>query len=322
MHSIAHHRAGSLFAVMLALLPGCGPLGEEAAGELSRVDFVVSATVRSEALAEISGLETAAGPSLIVHNDGGPPEIFVLDSSGEIVRRYRISNAGNRDWEDLSWVPHGGARLLAVGDIGDNEARRSSIRIYFLRLPAGAGGAPAEIDAYHGVDLTYPDGPRDCEAMAYDAASGMILLLSKRDQPPRLYGVSADAALAERELGLEFLGAVPTFRPPTRDDMRRFGKDAAWVSQPTGMDIDDTGRLAAVITYRSLYLWQRGPGESWAEAFTRMPREFLGPASRNEEAIAFHPDMNSLFISTEGLPAPVYHVALPAPVPGPRPAPD
>jgi hypothetical protein len=211
-------------------------------------------------------------------------------------------------------VPHGDRRLLAVGDFGDNQQRRSSIQIYFVALPeapGSAGQAPTEIKPNHRLELTYPDGPRDCEAMAYDASSGQILLLTKRDKPPRLYGVGVEQALDSKKLELQFLGATAPFRAPTRDDMRRLGKDAAWISQPTGLDINADASMAAVITYRSLYLFSRQPGETWAEAFSKTPREFLGPISRDEEAIAFDSDMAALLITTEGLPAPIYRVALP-----------
>ncbi|MDX1555469.1 MAG: hypothetical protein R3212_05530, partial [Xanthomonadales bacterium] len=120
-------------------------------------------------------------------------------------------------------------------------------------------------------------------------------------------------ALREDRLELQFLGEVPTFRPPTRDDARRLGKFSAWISQPTGMDINADGTLAAIITYRSLYLYARQEGQSWAEAFRQPPREFLGPRSQDEEAIAFTPSMDALLISTEGHPAPIYRAALPPP---------
>jgi len=300
----------------LAVLAACGPGGDAPDEPRSRVDFELVATVGSPELREISGLETIGGPLFLVHNDEGQPDLFVLDASGSIHARFRLAGANNRDWEDIGWVDHPEGHVLAIGDIGDNMARRASVRLYFVELAeslAPSGAAPVIIEPRHVLDLRYPDGPRDSEALAYDPSSGMILLLSKRDKPPRLYGVDAGRALAAPELELEFLGVAPNFRPPTREDIRNFGKDAAWVSQPTGMDINADGTLAAVITYRSLYLFSRDPQQTWAEAFQDMPREFLGPASRDEEAIAFSDTMDAVFITTEGHPAPIYRAELPPP---------
>lgn len=306
----------SLLVVVAAALAACEPAGDEADLALSRIKFEVTAKIASSDLAEISGMEADDGPRFLVHNDDGPPDLFVLDARGDVRSRLRVKGARNRDWEDITWVPLENGRVLAIGDIGDNLGRRASIQLYFIELPEpplSEGRGAIELEPRHVLHLRYPDGPRDCEAMAYDPSSGQILLLTKRDQPPRLYGVDAGQALAERELELEFLGETVEFRPPTRSDYFRLGKDAAWISQPTGMDIDDTGSLAAVISYRSLYLFKRGPQQSWAEAFQHPPREFLGPPSRDEEAIAFSDSMDALFITTEGQPAPVYRVELPPP---------
>jgi len=306
-------------AVLMALVGaiGCKQTAQDDQAGENRIAFEVLARAMETDLSEISGMEVVAGPILLVHNDDGPPDLWVLDTQGAVVTRYHLEGAENRDWEDLTVIPSDNGDLIAIGDLGDNWARRSSIQIYFLRLPDAPAGIaniyPRSVEVSHVLDLTYPDGARDCEAMAYDASSGKILLLTKRDKPPRLYAVDAGQATEQARLELEFLGVAPMFRPPTRADMRRMGADGAWISQPTGMDINAAGTLAAVITYRSLYLFERQTGKTWAEAFLRPPREFLGPASADEEAIAFSEDMSALFITTEGRLAPIYHVLLPDP---------
>jgi hypothetical protein len=292
-------------------LAACRPQDDPNTFKRNRINFEVLTNVRSKSLTEISGIEVGRGPRFIVHNDDGHPDLWVVDASGEIVRQLRINGARNRDWEDITRIEHGGQSLLAIGDIGDNLGRRSSIQVYFIEWPTPE--APLAINLVHRLELSYPDGPRDCEAMAYDPASERLLFLTKRDKPPRLYGVEISQALRESNLQLEFLATAPTFRPPTHGDMKRWGEDGVWVSRPTGMDIDSAGKLAAVITYRSLYLFQRQPGQSWEEAFQNSPREFHGPASLDEEAIAFGPDNEALFISSEGYSAPIYRVLLPEP---------
>ena len=109
----------------------------------------------------------------------------------------------------------------------------------------------------------------------------------------------------------EYLGEVPVFRPPTRRDIIRSPGRGFWVSQPTGMDISPNGRMAAVITYRSLYLFQRQGQESWLEAFQRQPDEYIGPPGNHDEAVAFSLDGRSVFVTTERRPAPLYRLDLP-----------
>jgi hypothetical protein len=179
--------------------------------------------------------------------------------------------------------------VLVLADMGDNLQQRESIRLLMLAVPAPDvdGVYPTRVEMLHTLVLRFPDGPRDCESVAYDAASGQILFMSKRDKPPRLYGVSAERAMREDEMTLAFLGEVPGFRPPTPMDLLREPERGDWVSQPTGMDISADGRSAAVITYRSLYLFSRDGEESWAQAFRNNPIEFLGPPGSYEEAVGF-----------------------------------
>ena len=88
-------------------------------------------------------------------------------------------------------------------------------------------------------------------------------------------------------------------------------KRGRWVSQPTGLDISPDGRIAAVLTYRSLYLYTREEGETWAEAFRGEPQEFIGQPGTHDEAVAFSPDGRSVYVTTERRPAPIYRLDLP-----------
>ncbi len=316
MHHNPNWRARLTVMLTILLIGGCHERPAMPEQGRARLTFEVVATVGSTELREMSGLESDEGPVFLVHNDDGPPLLFLLNADGEIRTRLYLRDARNRDWEDLTLFALAGRRYLVVGDIGDNHGRRSAVDLYVVDWPfqpAASAQDPMEIEIRNRVSLVYPDGPRDAEAMAFDASSGQILLMSKRDRPPRLYGIDAQIALREKRSALKFLGEAPGFRPPTRSDMNRLGRDGASVSQPTGMDINDDGTLAAVITYRSLYLFARTADQSWADAFGNTPREFLGPASRHEEAVAFAPAGDAVMITSEGYPAPIYQTSLPPP---------
>jgi hypothetical protein len=72
------------------------------------------------------------------------------------------------------------------------------------------------------------------------------------------------------------------------------------------MDINASGTQAVVITTRSVYLFDRIATEPWIEAFKRKPTEFIGPGHRQEEAIGYMTDGQSIVITAEGMRAPVY----------------
>lgn len=259
---------------------------------------------------EASGLQASYSYSgdFFTHNDDGKTLIYMIDETGNDLGKMAIKPAKNKDWEDITSVPVGAGRWLVAGDIGDNSAKRKHITLYFAKEPApGKGGRySGRLDLEHRLDLTYPDGARDCEAMSYDPVGNQILLLTKRDKPARLYAVDLETALSEREAELKFLGTVSPYRPPTISDRAKWGGRTDWISQPTGLDISADGSEAVVITYRSLYRYHRQEGEDWLTAMQRKPEEVVGPPARQNEAIAYSLDGKSIYVVTEKLPAPIY----------------
>jgi hypothetical protein len=279
---------------------------QSAAGEPS--PFVATGKLENSRIDEASGMQSGSDGVFYVHNDE-KRDVFLVDGAGRDLGSFKLDGAKNRDWEDITRVPRGDGHLLVVADVGDNSGKRKDVELYFFEEP-GPSGVDGDIQVSHRFSLRYPDGPRDVESVAYDPSSGSLLLLSKRDTPPRLYGITLEQALGEKEGVAEFLTEVPGFRPPARMDLLTSPTRGAWVSQPTGMDISPDGRVAAVITYRSLYLFRREEGETWAEAFRRSPEEFVGPPGLHDEAVAFSPDGKSVYVTTERRPAPVHRLDL------------
>jgi hypothetical protein len=295
-----------LFAALCAGCdPGYAPQAAEPSAEAAGPQFQLARRLPSERLDEASGIQAGTDGRLYLHGDEGT-RLFRTDGMGGELRTLDVGQANNRDWEDITRVPGAEGPLLVIGDIGDNRGVRRDVSLYFLPEPRG----DARVAATHRVRITYPDGPRDAESLAYDADGGRLLILTKRDQPPRLYGVPLDLALWQHDLEAEFLGEVPGFRPPTHSDILRNPGRGLWVSQPTGMDISPDGRRAAVITYRSLYLFDREAGETWPEAFARPPLEIPGPRGTHDEGVAFSADGRAIFVTAEGRPAPLWRLDL------------
>ena len=264
----------------------------------------------SDKLIEASGLQASHSYSgdFFAHNDDGKSVIYVIDETGNDLGNMVIEPARNKDWEDITSVPVDDGRWLVAGDIGDNFTKRKYITLYFAKEPSpGKGGRySGRLNLEHRLDLTYPDGARDCESMSYDPVDNQILLLTKRDKPARLYAIDLETALREDQAELKFLGTVSPYRPPTIADRAKWGGRTDWISQPTGLDISADGSEAVVITYRSLYRYYRQEGEDWLTAMQRKPAEVVGPPAPQNEAIAYSIDGKSIFVVTEKQPAPIY----------------
>ena len=267
--------------------------------------------VRAASLNEISGIQSISSELLVVHNDDGAAKIHVIDLAGNLRASILLGPAINRDWEDITVIPTERGPRLVVGDFGDNFTVHRDIRLYLTAVPLAAVDVPLQGPSAveHVITLRYPDGPRDCEAMAYDPVSDQVLLLTKRDQPPRLYGIDRTTLLHSDEATLQWLGTLPVLRPPTAWELLT-NPLGAWISQPTGLDISADGRLAAVLTYRSLYLFERRAEEAWSDAFLRQPLEIVGPPGFYEEAVSFTQEGNAVIVTTEKLPAPIYRMNL------------
>ena len=308
---IDHRRFTTLLLSLIALpaFTACSPGGQQSAG------ITITGTIANTSLDEASGMQAAENVSDVyfLHNDDGKAELFAVGPDGADLGRISVAGAENRDWEDISSVPSDKGPLLVIADTGDNFAQYDSVRLYFVPEPEpGADGRySGSQTVQHVIDLEYPDGPRDCESVAWDPHSDRIYLLSKRDQPAQIYSIAREDALRMDHAKLPLQGVAYPFRAPTQRDLVEFGqRDGPWVSQPTGLDFSSDGRKAVVISYRSLYLFSREEGEAWPAAFGRKPLEFEGPGSRKEEAVTFARGDETIMVTTEGIPAPVYQFRL------------
>ncbi len=170
--------------------------------------FVGSALVRAASFAdgvevaklptfldEVSGLaESRTNPGVFwVHNDSGDrPRAYAFGRSGALLGTYTLAGATAVDWEDMAIGPAAdGGSYLYLADIGDNTARRASVRVYRVREPAVANKPSPVIETLSVVtpyDFVYDDGPRDAEGFMVDPLTGDFYVVSKRERDGnRLY---------------------------------------------------------------------------------------------------------------------------------------
>ncbi len=261
------------------------------------------ATIQSPAITEASGIAVSpADPSFlwIVNDSGADPEIHLTGTDGSARGKLTLKDTKNIDWEDLASFTLDGKPYLLVADTGDNDAKRGSVVLYVVKEPAlpkaGETLGVTVLPAWK-IEYRYPEGPRDCEAVAVDAAKGKILLLSKRTTPPELYELPLRApekrgVVTATRLGIAEVKAPPATLIPFRD-------------QPCSMDIAADRSAAVVLTYYGAFLFPREPKESWTEAFAKKPVD-LGPHHIGQaESVAFSRDGKTIYATAEGGKAPI-----------------
>ncbi len=201
----------------------------------------------------------------------------------------------NKDWEDLASFALDGDPYVMVADIGDNDARHKSRKLYFLKEPR-AGKKDTTVDWE--VTFEYPNGPRDAEAAAIDIENERVLILSKRDIPPSLYEVPLRTA-DDRKVTAKWLGTVNGLPKPSRQDVEFAPRTKDWHWQPSSMDISADNRAAVVLTYRAVYYFLRRPDQDWFDALNTRPIRISLGNFPNAEAVAFADDNRTVMVTGE-----------------------
>lgn len=254
---------------------------------------------RLSKLPELSGLAAShrhAGHWWGLNDSGNPAELVLLGPGREQVGSVQIQGAVNHDWEDLASFERDGRSWLLIGDIGNNFGFRAEGQLLIVEEPANG---QAEVSIEREIRFRFEDGARDCEAVAVDVATGQILLADKGHRPASLYALplahSEGVAVARRIA--HFPELVPTPEPKVLGLGALRGRGT-----PTAMDLSVDGQTLGVLTYLSLSLFHRAPGQSWAEALARPERSMRLPRKTGFEAMAFGAG-GDVLIGSEGLQA-------------------
>jgi len=285
--------------------------------------------ITEPAINEASGLAPSRrAPTLLwTHNDSGnAPVLYAIDTSGNFVGSVRIEGAINRDWEDVASYELDGRAYLIAADIGDNNAVYPECTLYIIAEPAPAELSPTRellAKPERVIRYVYPGGPRDCESLAVDIREHAIYLISKRTTPPVLYRLPLLPADTNAPLTAEELGPVNGIPAPSGLLSLMSVPWGKWRALPCSLDISLDGTTAAVLTYGEVYLYPRLGDEDWASAFARTPQALAAHDLPQAEGLCFSRDGQTLYVTTEGSPAPLirYTRQLPRPTAADAPQP-
>jgi hypothetical protein len=252
-------------------------------------------TIPTGALTEASGCAiTKADPDTVwLHNDSGnAPELFALSLSTKKVRTVGVVDVKLVDWEDIAAYPGGG---VIVGDIGDNESKRTSVQLYRI-----ADLARSPLTAVL-QNLTYDDGPHNAEALVVDpdaahAASPAVYVITK-EETGRSAVYRADGSVLRKIGPLTISGEVPIFG----------NQITAGAALPDGSGF-------ILRTYQYAYLFRRPVGKPFEASFGAAPVRIDLPPVIQGEAICVLQDGKTAITTTESRGAttlPVVFVALP-----------
>ncbi len=254
---------------------------------------------------EASGIAVGiAAPGVVyVQNDSGDSaRFFALDAhTGKTLATYDVPGATNVDWEDIAVArDRRGVPSVWLADIGDNDSKRSEIRVYRVdepRVGAPPTTAPSEV-----WRLRYPGGPVDAESLAVAPGGAAYVLTKSIFGATEVYAVPSRSDPGRVQV-LRRIGEIDFHPTGTPGGPNVVGQVTA-----TGAALSRDGSRLAVRTYTDAYVWPVRNGDV-AHAVKARPTRVALPRQPQGEGITV--DGKRLLVDSEQAGSAVYAVALP-----------
>lgn len=233
---------------------------------------ITAGNLDAPGLDEVSGCVASSinKDVLWVHNDSGDDAVvYAMSAKGKLLCAVSIDNGRNRDWEDVAIGPgpDKGKSYLYIGDIGDNEGNTSAVTVYRIAEPPLDSLCKTMTLSADIIEMKYPDGPRDAEALIVDPISNDMYIITKRERKSRVYKLSAPFNTRKINM-LTFVTELP-------------------FSLTTAADISHSGKSVIVKNYVYAYGWERKDRESLASLFKRKPTVLPYMPEPQGEAVCF-----------------------------------
>ena len=222
------------------------------------------------------------------HNDSGDkPRLFALDISGNLTGKVELkSKLKAKDWEDMAAMMDGDRCRLVVADCGDNQGKRKSISLIIFDEPDPTQST--KLKQFQKIEVHYPDGAHDCEAIAIDEDRREVLLFTKSLLP----------------ICHIYSAALPTLAPSKNQFITAKAITTLALPMVTGADIDrNTGDLW-LSSYFGALKYSHREGLSLRAQLAQTPEVFKMPAWKQIEAIAVD-QAGGVWVTSEGNRAPM-----------------
>ncbi|PSL25137.1 PE-PGRS family protein [Dyadobacter jiangsuensis] len=234
---------------------------------------------------EASGLAASAtmpGYLWTIQDSGQPNSLYLISKDGKSIKEYNVPGSNNHDWEEVAVGPgpDNGVSYAYIADIGNNNQPVTPTNtIYRIPEIKGADGSFSQ-SALQKITFSYPDGPRDAEALIVDPVTKDIFVLSKEAQT-NIYRLPFPQSTSETIVA-EKVGTVPG------------------VAIATAGSISKDGSEMVVRTYLGVYYWKRGNGESVGQTLVKSASKTLTVMLEPQgEAICFDNESKGFYTLSE-----------------------
>lgn len=263
-------------------------------------------TIKTEEITESSGIVASkCQPDVFwTHNDSGDGAfVFALDATGAKLGVWAVKNAKNKDWEGLATIKNEiGECFLYIGDIGDNERKRSDLIVYLVKEPTISAADknsnrknPLTTGPAAAIKIQYADARYDAETLLVHPQSGDIYILTKRlrDQAA-VYKLSKNYRLDKTNR----LEKITDFTVPSVP----FGF-------LTGGDISSDGKRVIICDYLAAYEIVLPVGAKNFDDIWREKPLIVELGEREQgEAVCYSADGEAIFATSEKVNSPIIKI--------------
>ena len=257
------------------------------------------AQVNDPGIREASGLVASQqfpGVYWTLNDSGNGAAVFAFSQEGASLGTFRVSGAGNVDWEALQLGPdEQGGHALYVGDIGDNDYQRRQLAIYRFPEPQpGSGGETAPATVFR---FSYPGLFHNTEAMLVHPVTGEVTLITRE--------VSGMSLIFRLPLPLDSENVMVA---DLVDVVNVRGLDPA-SGQVTDAAISADGRHVALRTYASVLVFDVPEKAALDSIWAQEPRVYRLADGPKGEGLTFRLDTDDLMSVGEERPTALYQTA-------------
>lgn len=268
-----------LSSLVFCITCSCDPDPEPGNGNSDQFETIPeSFPVTPGIIDEASGLAASGTMNgyLWTNQDSGQPNaLYLVGRDGKTIRQYNVPGSTNHDWEEVAVGPgpDNGVSYVYIGDIGNNNAPATPTNTIY-RIPEITGtGMAFNQSSLQKITFSYPDGPRDAEALVVDPLTKDIFVISKEGSNTGIYRLPYPQSVAETIVA-EKVGNVPG------------------VTLATAGSISKDGGEIVIRTYLAVYYWKRASGQTVGQTLTRSSDKLL--------TVALEPQGESICFDNEG----------------------
>ncbi len=286
------------------LTPRSSPLKQT-----SRYNAPISTgTIINPEITESSGLTASkCQPDVLwTHNDSGDDAfIYAIRKSGEPLGTWKVTGAGNTDWEDIAgYKDSAGKCFLYIGEIGDNASRRTEHSIYRLAEPmvtpedsTSTRQRSRETVSAEVLRFSYPDSNHNSETLLIEPKAANIYVVTKRvSGPAGVYRIKSEFG-GEKSVEAEKVADISMPAIPN--------------GFVTGGDISPDGKRVIICDYAAAYEFTLPENSrNFDDIWKQTPVSIDVGKRKIGEAVTYAPDGSSLILTSEGKNSPVIEVKL------------